>query len=56
MSGGVNRTDCSGDLVMSRLLADLPIRMLLRAMIAPWRFRRGRLGTAAKPDVVPAGR
>lgn len=26
----------------ARLLADLPVAMLLRALIAPWRFRRSR--------------
>ena len=26
----------------ARLLADLPVAMLLRALVAPWRFRRSR--------------
>ena len=31
----------------ARLLADLPVAMLLRALVAPWRFRRNRTYTPA---------
>ncbi|MGI5131559.1 hypothetical protein ACQEVB_32475 [Pseudonocardia sp. CA-107938] len=30
-----------------RLLADLPVGMLLRALVSPWRFRRVRTPAAA---------
>lgn len=37
----------------ARLLADLPIAMLLRALVAPWRFRRAR-ATGRVPAAAPA--
>jgi hypothetical protein len=38
----------------ARLLADLPMSMLLRALVAPWRFRRRARRSTATP--APASR
>ena len=40
---GIVRIDAAA---WGRLLADLPISMLVRALFAPWRFRRTRLPAA----------
>jgi hypothetical protein len=39
-----------------RLLADLPVSMLVRALVAPWRFRRTRISEAATSAATPGAR